>query len=141
MNLDFYLRFYTHPGQSIFVTGNLPELGDGNISAAIPLTYINGEFWHCNLVLSGPPAAPVHYHYILKGEDGNLTEEWGDDKFIEAPPEGIVELQVIDTWNYSGEYENVFFTQPFRTVLLPGHKTKRHKIKRSEERRVGKECW
>jgi 4-alpha-glucanotransferase len=129
MKLDFYLRFYTHPGQSIFVTGNLPELGDGYVPAAIPLNYVNGEFWHCSLVLSGPPAAPVHYHYILKGEDGSLTEEWGDDKFIEAPAEGIEELQVIDTWNYSGEYENVFFTQPFRTVLLPKHKTKRQKIK------------
>ncbi len=129
MKLDFYLRFYTHPGQSIFVTGNLPELGNGHVSAAIPLNYVNGEFWHCSLVLSGPPAAPVHYHYILKGADGNLTEEWGDDKFLEAPVEGIEELQVIDTWNYSGEYENVFFTQPFRTVLLPKHKAKRQKIK------------
>ena len=129
MKLDFYLRFYTHPGQSIFVTGNLAELGDGNVSAAIPLNYVNGEFWHCSLVLSGPPAFPVHYHYILKGADGYLTEEWGDDKYIEAPGAGIEELHVIDTWNYTGEYENVFFTQPFRTVLLPKHKGKRQKIK------------
>src|ERR1700727_501474 len=113
VKLDFYLRFYTHPGQSIFVTGNLAELGDGNVSTAIPLNYVNGEFWHCSLVLSGPLTAPVHYHYILKGADGHLTEEWGDDKFIEAPGEGIEELHLIDTWNYSGEFENVFFTQPF----------------------------
>ena len=130
VKLDFYLRFYTHSGQSIFVTGNLPELGNGNVSAAIPLNYVNGEFWHCSLLLSAPPAATVHYHYMLKGPDGNLTEEWGDDKFIASPAEGVEELQVIDTWNYTGEYENVFFTQPFRTVLLPKHKAgKRHKTK------------
>ncbi len=129
MNLDFYLRFYTHPGQSIFVTGNLQELGLGDVSAAIPLNYVNGDFWHCTLSLSGPLAAPVHYHYLLKGADGSLTEEWGDDKFIDPPAQGIDEIQVIDTWNYTGEFENVFFSQPFQSVLLPKHKVKRQKIK------------
>jgi 4-alpha-glucanotransferase len=122
LKLDFYLRFYTHPGQSILLSGNLPELGSGEITSAIPLEYVNGEFWHRSLVLEQTPAAPVHYHYILKNSDGTLTEEWGDDKFVEAPDNGIEELQVIDTWNYAGEFENVFYTSPFRRVLLPRHK-------------------
>ncbi len=46
------------------------------------------------------------------------------------PAEGIEELQVIDAWNYAGEYENVFFTSPFRDVLLPRHKAgKKQKVK------------
>lgn len=130
MKLDFYLRFYTHPGESILVTGNLVELGNGDVTAAFPMDYVNGEFWHGSLLLANTPATPIHYHYILRTADGTLTEEWGDDKFIEVPAMGIEELSVIDTWNYAGEYENVFSTAPFRNVLLPHHKGgKKQKIR------------
>ncbi len=129
LKLDFYLRFYTHPGESILLTGALPQLGNGDLSAALPLDYVNGEFWHGSLLMEALEA-PVQYHYVLKGIDGALTEEGGDDKVIDTPPAGIEELQVIDTWNYAGEYENVFFTSPFRSVLLPEHKPgKKQKIK------------
>jgi 4-alpha-glucanotransferase len=130
LKLEFYLRFYTHPGQSILLSGNLSELGNGDIAAAIPLEYVNGEFWHRSLVLAEVPPGPIHYHYVLKNPDGTLTEEWGDDKFIEPGVTGVEELQVIDTWNHAGEFENVFYTSPFRQVLLPRHKTaKKHKRK------------
>ncbi|HVS98434.1 MAG TPA: 4-alpha-glucanotransferase [Puia sp.] len=130
LKLDFYLRFYTHPGQSILLSGSLPELGGGDIRAAIPLDYVNDEFWHRSLLLEKIPSDPIHYHYILKNSDGTLTEEWGDDKFIAASAAGVEEMQVIDTWNYAGEYENVFFTSAFQHVLLPRHKAgKKHKQK------------
>jgi len=125
MKIDFYLRFYTHPGQSILLTGNLPQLGNDDISAAIPLDYVNGEFWHGRIMLDAPMAEPLHYHYVLTNDDGTLTEEWGDDKVIEPPAPGFEEIHVIDTWNYAGEFENVFYSNPFREVLLPEHK--RHK--------------
>lgn len=66
MKLDFYLRFYTHPGQSIFLTGNLAELGDDDAAAALPMAYVNGEFWHRSLSVGTMPAGPIHYHYILR---------------------------------------------------------------------------
>jgi len=122
MKIDFYLRFYTHPGQSILVTGNIPQLGNDNIHSALALDYVNGEFWHGSLVLATLPEEPLHYHYVLRNEDGSLTEEWGDDKMIDLPAGAISEVQVIDTWNYAGEFENVFYSNPFQEVLLPRHK-------------------
>lgn len=122
MKIDFYLRFYTHPGESILLTGNLPQLGDNDINTAVALDYVNGEFWHGSILLDGPLTVAFTYHYVLKNTDGTLTEEWGDDKIIEPPAEGIEEIQIIDTWNYAGEFENVFYSDPFRAVLLPKHK-------------------
>jgi len=130
MKLDFYLRFYTHPGQSIYLTGNLAELGDGDVTAALPMAYVNGEFWHLSLTVGTMPSEPIHYHYILRSPDGRLTEEWGDDKTIETPGNEVEEISVIDTWNFAGEFENVFSTAPFRNVLLPHHKAgKKQKLK------------
>ncbi len=70
LKLDFYLRFYTHPGESILLSGNLPKLGNGDVAAAFPLEYVNGEFWHGSLILDGTLDSPVYYHYILKGRTG-----------------------------------------------------------------------
>src|ERR1700760_3055934 len=122
VKIDFYLRYYTHPGQSIVVTGNIPALGNGDPEKALPLEYVDGEFWHGSLPAGAllPEHFPFSYHYILHREDGTQTEEWGDDKVIVRPADGVEEVQVIDAWNYAGEYENVFFTDPFREVLLPG---------------------
>ncbi|HEX3934805.1 MAG TPA: 4-alpha-glucanotransferase, partial [Puia sp.] len=130
MKLDFYLRFFTHPGEFILLTGHLAELGNGDVAAALPMEYVNGEFWHLSLTVAEMPSTPIHYHYVLRGLDGALTEEWGDDKTIETHGQGVEELSVIDTWNFAGEFENVFSTAPFRNVLLPQHKAgKKQKLK------------
>src|SRR5579864_7292172 len=105
IKIDFYLRFYTHPGQSISVTGNVEALGNEDAEKALPLQYVNGEFWHGSLVLDGPMPEGLRYHYVLKGEDGALTEEGGGDKLLPLPTDDTEEIHAIDTWNYAGEYE------------------------------------
>ena len=122
MKIDFYLRFYTQPGQSIWLSGNWTILGEDDPGKIYPLEYVNGEFWHGSISLDEFPADPLNYHYILKGADDTLTDEGGNDRFIHAPDPGTEEIQVIDTWNYAGEFENVFYTSPFQEVLLPQHK-------------------
>jgi 4-alpha-glucanotransferase len=122
MKIDFYLRFYTQPGQSIWLSGNWTILGEDDPGRIYPLEYVNGEFWHASISLDEFPADPLNYHYILKGADDTLTDEGGNDRFINAPDPGTEEIQVIDAWNYAGEFENVFYTSPFQEVLLPQHK-------------------
>src|SRR5580692_9031734 len=100
MKIDFYLRFYTQPGQSIWLSGNWTALGEDDPEKILPLQYVNGDFWHASLVLEAFPANPLQYHYLLKGADGTLTEEGGNDRYIDHPQPGTSEIQVIDTWNY-----------------------------------------
>ena len=132
MKIDFYLRFYTQPGQSILLSGNWTVLGEDDPEKSFPLQYVNGEFWHASLEFDIFPAEPLIYHYVLRGPDGMLTDEGGNDRRLEAPRRDIREVQVIDTWNYAGEFENTFFTSPFRETLLPPHKTAKKGRTRSE---------
>jgi 4-alpha-glucanotransferase len=132
VKIEFYLRFYTRPGQSLFLVGNIPVLGANDPGKAFPMSYMNGEFWHGSLHWEGPRTNPLRYHYILKNEDGTLVEEWGDDRAIDIRDRDLDEIQTIDTWNYPGEYENVFYTSPFSEVLLSHHgKGKKAKKKAS----------
>jgi 4-alpha-glucanotransferase len=118
LKIEFYLRFYTHVGQSLFISGNTAVLGMDDPEKAFPMQYMNGEFWHSSLELPGTSDGAVRYHYILRNEDGTITVEWGDDRVLDCHGQDIEEIEVIDTWNHVGEYENVFFTSPFRQILL-----------------------
>ncbi|MDR3713813.1 MAG: 4-alpha-glucanotransferase [Puia sp.] len=131
MNLQFYLRFHTQPGQSIFISGNIDALGNGDPAKALGAVYLDSEYWQAAVTLSGPPAEPIRYHYIIRYTDGAVREEWGDDRSVDSIRPGLEEISVIDAWNFPGEYENTFYTSPFRDLLLPGHgkKGKRHLVK------------
>src|ERR1700676_4220217 len=120
MIIHFYLRFSTKQGQDLFICGNIPELGYQNKLATLPvlMKYKNHDFWEITMELASLPVDPVQYYYQLKMEDGNIVHEWGNDREIQVNSRHD-DLQVFDTWNHAGEYENTFYTAPFQEILLP----------------------
>ncbi|HEY0679809.1 MAG TPA: 4-alpha-glucanotransferase [Chitinophagaceae bacterium] len=119
--LQFYLRFHTIFGQTLHISGNIDALGNLDPLKAFPLQYLNDDFWHGTLEVDAASVGRIQYSYFLKNEEGAVIEEWGSDRIIDVSREGTDEFQVIDTWNHSGEYENAFYTAPFRQVLLKEH--------------------
>src|SRR5262249_11483086 len=120
MRLTLRLRFQTNFGQSIFVTGNHELFGNGDVEKAIPLRYLNDEFWQTTLVFPSSPApmTDIVYNYILRNPDGSLIWDWGSDKSINPGALTAEENLVIDSWNNASYYENAFYTEPFTNVLL-----------------------
>ena len=51
--LNFHLKYKTNFGQAIFITGNHPLLGNGNIEQAIPMVYLNEDYWVLHLATNG----------------------------------------------------------------------------------------
>lgn len=121
MKIHFYVRFHTNYGQSLSVSGNHELLGNDDSGKSFPLTYLNDELWHGTIELNEISVCSVSYHYILHQGNGDKTIEWGNDRVIEAAKLTTEEIQLMDTWNHAGEYENAFYTQPFQQVLLKGH--------------------
>ena len=117
MRLQFYLRYKTSFGQSIWISTN-GELGTDLIDKAVSMVYMNEEFWFAEIKIDKDKASRFQYKYILKQEDGEIIPEFGNDRTIEIPAHGIKELLVIDTWNHAGEYENAFYSAPFQNILL-----------------------
>ena len=109
MRIQFYLRFRTSFGQTLWISDN-GELGTDLIKGAIPMTYLNEEFWVANIKIDKKEAALFHYKYILKNDNGEIIPEFGKDRVVDVPAHGIKEVQLVDTWNHAGEYENVFYS-------------------------------
>lgn len=122
MILNFYLRFYTREGQTIFVSGNIDALGKDVIAKAIPLQYLNDEFCYCQVEIPAAEinTANIQYRYILREADGTEIIEWKDDKSVDYHQNNITEIALIDSWNHAGSIENAFYTKPFKDVLFKG---------------------
>lgn len=119
MRLQFYLKFHTEFRQSLWISGNLEELGNGDPSLALPMEYLNNEFWQSAFTVKRKNITePIVYKYFLKNKDGEIIWEWGNDRLINVIKKDISEVQLTDTWNHAGEFENVFFSAPFKNVLL-----------------------
>jgi 4-alpha-glucanotransferase len=128
MKLIFRLRFHTKVGQSLFLTGNHELLGAGRADRALPLQYFNAEFWQATLNLPAGqiPDAAITYNYILRNADGSTVQDWGSDRVINPASFKSEEVLIIDSWNPAGAIENVFYTEPFKKVLLQPNHTEVH---------------
>ncbi|WP_242692269.1 4-alpha-glucanotransferase [Aridibaculum aurantiacum] len=115
----FQLRFYTHHGQSLSVSGNHPLLGNGDPEKAFPLQFLDRDNWYGILEVPAGEVLeqPISYNYLLH-EAGNTTAEWGADKLLNPTNYDVEEVLLIDSWNDSSFIENSFYTEPFKQVLL-----------------------
>lgn len=114
MTLTFRLRFHTQPGQSLWLAGLAPLP-----AAPLPLRYVDHETWEVTLPAAVCPATvPLNYSYTLRQADGTTLADWGRNRSLlvaEFPGEHLL---VLDSWNHPGFVENVFYTEPFKKVLL-----------------------
>ncbi len=123
--IQFALKFHTTTGQSLFITGNHEMLGYNDSSKAMPMEYFSEGFWIAEVKLDTQtiPAQGIVYNYLLKNEDGTMTFDWGGDKVIYAGTVKKEKVFIIDSWNHTGFYENAFYTEPFKNVLLKNNFT------------------
>jgi len=98
MKLQFYLRFHTEFGQSLWITGDVDELGDNEPDKALPMEYLNEEFWQAGIEIKRKELQKnISYRYLLKNIDGEILYEWGKDRRIDVFRKDLQEVQLTDT--------------------------------------------
>lgn len=122
MKLTLRLRFYTRFGESLWLLGDHPLLGSGDPARALPMRWLNRDFWEIELELPSEaiPDLGLSYSYLFRGFNGATTIDWGQNRILLPSLLSRQEVVVIDSWNVPGYPENAFSTQPFRNVLLRG---------------------
>lgn len=123
--LVFQLKFHTSFGQELFITGNHALLGNNDIEKALPLQYFTNEYWQIAIELNETQCvdASITYNYILKNADGIISFDWGNDKAFNPAGLKTQETLFSDAWNHAGYFENAFYTEPFKRVLLRDNHT------------------
>lgn len=124
LTIHFYIRYSTRPGESLHVSGNIDELGNNDIHQSFALSYLDNQFWYGKVDADPSKHAKIRYGYLYKNENSELIHEGGHDRTVDISKTGVTELQLLDTWNYPGQYGNVFYSGPFQEVLLKAFETK-----------------
>jgi cyclomaltodextrin glucanotransferase len=65
----------THPGETIVVTGNCPELGNWEIANAFPLEYINSNTWFGEIPFEESAGKLISYKYAIWREGQSPLRE------------------------------------------------------------------
>src|SRR5215471_5276606 len=101
MLLTFKLRYHTNYGQSLLLTGDHEMFGNGDIAKAIPLQYVDEQFWQITIFIpkGSVPDARITYHYVLRNPDGLFIHDWGSDKVLNPASFADEEVLIIDSWN------------------------------------------
>ena len=126
MTIHFYIKYRTTFGETLFITGDNPLLGDGELQKALPMTWYDDVFWHTIVEFPNPKVEgkklkekKVTYRYFIRDTSGINVFEGEVDRYVELSKPGKESISVIDTWNAAGDVENVFYTEAFNKVLLP----------------------
>ena len=119
MKIHFKIPYYTYWGQRLLVCGNIPELGNGDLSKSLSLNFQAPEEWTAEIKINSKVPFQLTYKYILYTEQNDqYVEEWGEDRHLNLDPTEVDHLFCQDVWNSPGSIENVFLTAPFQQVLL-----------------------
>ena len=95
MKLTLNIDYRTNWGESVYVTGDIPALGNGDYAKAPVLTVKGNSDW--SITLDIPDSVKEFtYHYFVRNEEGAVKDEWGHyNKFhIGNAPAAIV----YDRW-------------------------------------------
>lgn len=124
-HIRFQLRYHTVYGQEIFVCGDHPLLGNGDPLKAVSMYYNNDDKWSLDLDIPAttPITNHINYHYILRNTDGSFSFDAGNDKVLVLSDFEAENIITLDSWNFGGYFENAFYTEPFKNVLLKANHT------------------
>lgn len=104
MNIHFYLRYSTKPGESFSI-----ELSNGEI---IPMRYLNDSYWYVKYTPGKTEA--LHYTYLFYPASGPVKLEGDPDRMLNFDQIGQRDIAVYDFFNAMGLVQNSFETQPFQ---------------------------
>jgi 4-alpha-glucanotransferase len=115
--ITFQTIYHTKWGSHLAVVGNIPSLGNGDVSRAFRLSYIVDGLWSGTLFLDNP-GDRVTYRYIVVNDKGEvLDEEWGDERLLPVIGKGG-QVLLKEGWRSRRHPENAFFNSAFLEVLF-----------------------
>ncbi len=103
----FRLRYDSRWGEELFLTGNIPELGNWNPNKAVPMEYVGPGIWSAMVeTVCTPSLQTMEYKYFIR-ENDQIHWEDGPNRLL---PEGKDRV-----WDWFGLTER----QTMRGVAVP----------------------
>ena len=115
MRLIFNIDYHTNEGECVCISGNIPELGNGDTSKAVMLRPMgNGK--NAIEVTISPAISAISYRYLIMRRDGTRREEWGSSRTISLDSR-MLEATIFDIWQ-DQPHDKHFYTKAFTKCIF-----------------------
>ncbi|MCM1369298.1 MAG: 4-alpha-glucanotransferase [Candidatus Amulumruptor caecigallinarius] len=125
MKITFNINYHTNWGESVYLYGASPLLGNGDARQAVEMSLISPDMWQFTLDVPETPLA-FDYFFVVKADNRAWRFEWGEPhKFV--PGAGISDYVIYDSWHeqpadkpfYSSAFLNGILRRSHRDEPLP----------------------
>ena len=96
MNLSFNIDYRTRWGESVYITGDIPALGNGDKSKALKLNLYGEQTWKTRVTLPDT-TGDFTYSYFIRHDNGYEKYEWGKGHSFRSG-KGVPEYEIYDRW-------------------------------------------
>ncbi len=114
MKLFFRIDYRANWGESLYLCGDTALLGNGDTSGALRLEVDGDRLWHAEVELPDSVAA-FTYRYIIKNEQGDTRQEWGQGHCF-RPAAGVNEYDIYDRWQ-DQPFDKPFYSAAFTECI------------------------
>lgn len=115
MTIHFFLDFHTSYGQNLYISGSLPELGNGDPAKAVPMNFTEGFIWEKVLKITSLQERILSYRYLVRSEDGSAFYEVGAERAL-GLNSASKDLFLHDEWQ-GNSASAPFLTSPFSEIF------------------------
>lgn len=97
MKIVFNINYHTNWGESVYLCGDIPELGSGDAVKALEMKLTSPDQWQLTLDLDRDPE-DFNYWFVVKAPEREWRFEWGKaHRYIAGS--GIRECVIYDSWH------------------------------------------
>ncbi len=88
VRVDFTVNNYvTSVGQDLYVVGNVPELGNWDVTKAVKLNWVDSDTWSGPVFFTASKGTSIQYKYIMRS-GGSTAWENGSNRTYSVPSTG-----------------------------------------------------
>ena len=124
MKISFNINYHTQWGESLYICGDLLQLGGGDPREALEMKLSAPDSWTIDLEFKGEPIN-FSYYFIVKAPGKEWRFEWGKPhRFIVG--QGLKSVKIFDSWQdqpsdkpyYSSAFIDGILNRPDRNAML-----------------------
>ena len=110
MRINFNIDYRTQWGESVYIYGDIPQLGSGDESRALKMELDGVGLWSLT-VEAADDTESFDYHYIVRNDNGYVRREWGAPHRMQTG-EGIPGYEIYDRWQ-DMPYDKPYYSSVF----------------------------
>ena len=110
MRINFNIDYRTQWGESVYICGDIPQLGSGDESKAVKMELDGVGVWSLTVDVEDG-VGPFDYRYLVRHDNGYVRHEWGGPhKFLTG--DGISGYELYDRWQ-DMPYDKPYYSSVF----------------------------